>query len=217
MTSKQTQAWASELGSEYTDRNMMTVAQMNEMFVKRYGTSRTSMNFDFVGDLEKSTKILEVGTNIGNQLLCLQDMGFTNLYGIDVSQHAVDASKYRTSNIDIRVGSAQEIPFGDRYFDLVFTSGVLIHINPGDLRKAMKEIYRCSSCYIWGLEYFSLRYEEIPYRGTEETSELLWSGNFLRMYRELFKGLRYVKARSFLCVEDGKETGNRDMMFLLSK
>ena len=71
-------------------------------------------------------------------------MGFTNLYGIELQGYAVELSKSRTHNINIIQGSAFDIPFKNEYFDLVFTSGLLIHIHPSNIREAMNEIYRCT-------------------------------------------------------------------------
>ena len=96
---------------------------------ERYGYTRTEINSEFIGDFDRDMKILEVGSNVGNQLLCLQEMGFKSLYGIELQNYAVELSKSRTKRINIIEGSAFDIPFKDSYFDLVFTSGVLIHIS----------------------------------------------------------------------------------------
>jgi len=46
----------------------------------------------------------------------------------------VERSKQNLKNIDILQGSAFDVPFKDGFFDLVFTSGVLIHLASGDIR-----------------------------------------------------------------------------------
>jgi len=115
-----------EFGKKYTDRNILTLDELDEMYRKKIGVSRTELNNLFIGGLDRSIKILEVGSNIGNQLLLLQKMGFKNLYGIEINSYAVEFSKSRTKNIiNIIQGSAFDIPFKDKYFDLVFTSGLL--------------------------------------------------------------------------------------------
>ncbi len=145
---KQIKAWSGEFGKKYTDRNTLTIDELDELYGKNYGVTRTELNNLFIEKLNRNIRILEVGSNIGNQLLLLQQLGFRNLYGIEINTYAVDFSKSRTRNININQGTVFEIPFEDRYFDLVFTSGLLIHIGPSDITMAMKEICRCTRKYI---------------------------------------------------------------------
>jgi len=56
--------------------------------------------------------------------------GINNLYGIELQQYAIEKAKALTKRINIIHGVADDIPFKDGYFDMVFTSGVLIHIHP---------------------------------------------------------------------------------------
>jgi len=163
---KQMEKWAGEFGKEYTDRNALTLEEMERLCQKNYGVTRTEMNLEFIGDLGRSIRILEVGSNIGNQLLCLQNMGFQTLYGIELQEYAVEISKSRTKHINIIQGSAFDIPFKDNFFDLVFTSGLLIHIAPSDVEQILREIHRCTKKYIWGSEYFADSYTQVEYRWT---------------------------------------------------
>ena len=207
---KQLKKWKNSFGKEYTDRNSFSVAQLDNLYKKRYGLTRTKLNIDFIGKLNKKIKILEVGSNVGNQLLMLQKMGFKNLFGLEPLEYAVELSKKRLIGINIIRGSAFDIPFKDIYFDLVFSSGVLIHINPKDIRKAMKEIYRCTNKYIWGFEYFSEKYQEVNYRGEKN---LLWKADFPRLYIQNFSDLKLIKVKYIKYLQDN----NIDEMFLLKK
>lgn len=157
----QIQNWTGSFGREYTDRNALSLEELEAMYESRYGLTRTELNERFLADVDRSSRILEVGSNIGNQLLCLQQMGFQSLYGIEVQGYAVELSKSRTSHINIIEGSAFDIPYKDSYFDLVFTSGVLIHLHPSDVAEAMKEIHRCTKWYIWGFEYYAEKYKPL--------------------------------------------------------
>ena len=56
----------------------------------------------------------------------------------------LEFSKQRTGNINIIQGSAFDIPFENKYFELVFASGVLIHISPDDINLVLNETYRCT-------------------------------------------------------------------------
>lgn len=202
--------WAGEFGKEYTDRNALSLEEMEALFETNYGVTRTELNEKFLGSLDRSVRILEVGSNVGNQLLCLQKMGFTRLYGIELQSYAVELSKSRTRGINIIQGEASDIPFRDGYFDVVFTSGVLIHIAPADLPDVMKEIYRCSRRYIFGFEYYSDTPKEVMYRGHEN---LLWKADFASKYLELFDDLHVIKDEKIKYLNNE----NVDTMFLLEK
>lgn len=209
-STNQMQEWAGDFGKEYTDRNAMSVEEVELLYKGYFGITRTEMNRRFVGDLDRNIKILEVAANIGNQLCLLQNMGFKSLYGIELQPYAVELAKNRTKGINIIQGSAFDIPFKDGFFDLVFTSGLLIHISPDDINEVLKEIYRCTKLYIWGMEYFAEAYTEVSYRGH---SDLLWKTNFPKMFLDHFRKLRPINVQHFKYLSND----NVDVMFLLQK
>lgn len=207
----QKQKWSTEFGKEYTDRNIYTPNELDEFYKKQYGVTRSEMNKNFFSEfLDKDSKILEVGCNVGNQLRLLQSMGYNNLYGIELQDYAVEKAKEFTKGINIIKGMADDIPFKDEYFDLVFTSGVLIHINPESIKKVLEEIYRCSNDYIFGFEYFSDNYEKINYRGNDD---LLWKTDFSKLYLKYTPNLKIEKYQKFKYIDNN----NEDLMFLLKK
>ena len=211
MTTKQMEAWVGDIGKLYTDRNTRTLRGVELLYLVRYGLYRTQMNDLFIGGFDRDIKILEVGCNIGNQLEVLQSQGFKNLYGVELQPYAVERAKGRTQGINIIQGSAFDIPFKDNYFDMVFTSGVLIHIAYADLGKVMDEIYRCTKKYIWGLEYYEDTFTLINWR---EKVDLMWKAPYCQYYLDRFKDLKLIKEQKFPYV--GEEQ-NKDSVFLLSK
>jgi pseudaminic acid biosynthesis-associated methylase len=206
----QLKRWQGKFGREYTDRNVLAPQEMNNLYLKNYGINRTALNEMFIEDFDRSFRILEVGANVGNQLIVLQQMGFENLYGIEINSYANKIARANTKNINIISGSAFDIPFEDKCFDMVFTSGVLIHIAPSDIRMALQEIHRVTKEYIWGFEYYADKYTEVMYRGHKE---LLWKANFAGLYLEMFDDLELVKEKHVKYLEND----NVDVMFLLRK
>jgi len=207
----QTKKWTGEFGRKYTKRNDYPPSELDRLYRKNFGISRTELNRLFVGGFSRDIRILEVGANMGNQLLLLQKMGFKNLYGIEINPYAVEYAKLKSKSIILIHGSAFDIPFKDKYFDLVFTSGVLIHIHPSSIREAIKEIFRCSRKYIWGFEYYSEKY--VPggmYRGEEN---MFWKADFSRICLDLSRGAKLVKEKRIKYLE----TENMDTMFLIRK
>ena len=210
MTTEQIKEWSGAFGKDYTDRNALSLEEMEDLYRKNYGLSRTELNQRFLDGIDRGARILEVGSNIGNQLLCLQRMGFSKLYGIELQSYAVELSKSRTKDINIIQGEASDIPYKDSFFDVVFTSGVLIHISSSSLPDIMKEIHRCTKDYIFGFEYYSEKPTEIEYRGHRD---LLWKASFAEMYLELFDDLTLEKEEKIKYLN----SANVDSMFLLGK
>jgi pseudaminic acid biosynthesis-associated methylase len=207
---RQMRQWQGIFGKEYTDRSALSLPEMELSYQERYGITRAEMNLKFLGEFDRDMKVLEVGSNIGNQLLCLQKAGFKNLYGIELQSYAVKLSKSRTKGINIIQGSAFNIPFKDGFFGLVFTSGLLIHIAPEDINMVLDEIHRCTKQYIWCFEYYSDAYTQIPYRGH---ADLLWKANFSQLFLDRFSNLKLVREEHFKYLD----SDNVDAMFLLEK
>lgn len=177
----QEDTWSGEFGLKYNKRNDYSFEEYNRVFFDLYGHQRVDMMNDFIGDLPKDARILEVGCNFGGQLIQLQNMGFSNLYGLELQWDAVKRSITQTSKINILQGSGTDIPFKDGYFDLVFTFGVLIHISPNIIGSVMKEIVRVANNLIWGFEYYNPEYIELQYHNQPN---LMWKGNFAKIYNE---------------------------------
>jgi pseudaminic acid biosynthesis-associated methylase len=207
---KQSETWRGEFGSQYSERNLLSPPDLDHLYQRSYGIKRTVLNQRFLADIPRTASILEVGCNLGNQLIPLHEMGFENLAGIDVQEAIVNKAQSRIPWASVTQGSALKIPFPDASFDMVFTSGLLIHIAPQDLPVAMNEIYRCSKRWIWGFEYHSPQMTEVPYRGH---SELLWKTDYARFYTESFSDLELVLEQRLKYLQNE----NTDSMFLLRR
>jgi pseudaminic acid biosynthesis-associated methylase len=206
----QIKEWQGVFGQEYTDRNLLTPAAHDALYSDDFGTTRKQLNQIFLQDIPKEARILEVGCNVGNQLVLLQQMGYSNLSGVEIQPYALELAKSRTRNIELCQGSAFDIPHETGSFDLVFTSRVLIHISIDDLGSALDEIHRCAGTYIWGIEYFSRGATEVNYRGR---NGLLWKSDYAKLYLDRFKDLELVREQR-LPYLSGE---NVDSMFLLRK
>lgn len=206
----QTEVWKSEFGREYTDRNTFDVDALDSLYRTNYGLTRTLINQNFLCTISKDATFLEVGCNTGNQLLLLQRMGYGHLSGLELQPYALEIARSRTRNISLVQGSALSIPHGDAMFDVVFTSGVLIHIAPPDLSRAMDEIHRCARKFIWGLEYYAPSVTEVNYRNR---SGLLWKQDYAQRYLQRFEDLELVREQHLPYLEGS----NVDTVFLLRK
>lgn len=210
MKNIQIEFWKSDFGKDYTLRNTTNLEDWDKIHLETWGITKSKMYDEFLSDVSKEIKILEVGCNTGMQLLCLQKMGFKNLFGIEIQEYAVELAKCNTKNINIIQSNGFDIPFRDEYFDLVFTSGVLIHIHPDNLKNIMGEIVRCSNKFILGHEYYNKETISVNYRGNESA---LWKGNYCNFYLKLYPNLKLVNQKLFKY----KKNENIDLMFMLKK
>lgn len=208
---KQIEFWKGDFGKEYTDRCSHNNEEWDATYKSTWGKTKIEMNESFLKNVSKEAKILEVGCNTGMQLNGFQRMGFENIYGIELQAYAVEEAKKYTRNINIICGSGFDMPFKDKYFDIVCTNGVLIHILPADLPKIMAEMYRCSSKYIWGFEYYAEKVTEINYRGN---TNYLWKADYAALFMEQFPDLKLVKKEMYPYVTNPQ---NVDCMYLLEK
>lgn len=99
-----------------------------------YETHRSKALYELIKNSKRNIRILEIGCNIGRNLNYLSEMGFTDLSGIEINQHAIDLMPkiYPNLNCTIHTGSAEDIlpTFTDKQYDLAFTMAVIEHIHP---------------------------------------------------------------------------------------
>ena len=169
--------WGSDFGVDYTNRNVVSPE------------SRVNA-FKVMLDGLKINRILEVGCNVGHNLVAISKTGEYQLVGLEPSKYAVSQGR-ANSNLAILEGNIFDIPFKDGYFDLVFTSGVLIHIKLDDLPKAIDEMYRVSSKYLLVIEYFAEKETVIPYHGH---NDMLWKRDFKKQFEQRYPTLKLIRS-----------------------
>ena len=144
--------WRSEFGAHYTDRNDLERPA-------RLATWRRILS-----GLEV-TRVLEVGCNVGWNLRYLTALGVPEVWGVEPQRYAIERARRDRPDLTLVPGTAFALPFRDGWFDLTFTSGVLIHIGPDDLGRALDELHRCTRRYLVAIEYDHPAEVEVPYRG----------------------------------------------------
>lgn len=181
MKTKQAEYWAGEPGEAYIRRNSAIGTRYED---------RKSF-FDLFKSFNKDSAILEAGCNIGLNLQILQGLGFTNLHGVDIGQKALGIASKSYPNVKFAQADLAELPYEDSQFDVVYTSGVLIHFNPLDaLNVAMKEIYRCSKSVILGFEDYGSEFTSKVYTGR---GDFYWKGPYVERWLKQFPSLDLKK------------------------
>jgi pseudaminic acid biosynthesis-associated methylase len=145
-------------------------------------------------------RFLEVGCGNGANLRALTHLIPPKyVWGVDVNDGAIAAVHAGLPNVNAVWGLARELPFRDRYFDLVATVGLLIHIPDSTLPIVMNEIVRCSRRWVFCGEYHADEATEVEYRGQ---TGVLFKRDYGRIYRDLFPRLTLCE-EGFLTKEQG--------------
>jgi pseudaminic acid biosynthesis-associated methylase len=150
--------WAGEFGNEYIARNQ--------------GEQLVTSNVVLFGRILKSAphirSIVELGCNIGMNLQALNRINKEfELCGFEINQNAARIARER--NIaQIVEGTILDPLSTTRQYDLAFTKGVLIHINPAELSKVYDNLHRLSSRYILVCEYYNPSPVAVKYRGNDD-------------------------------------------------
>ena len=201
--------WKGEFGNSYADRNI-SVEETNQLYKERTGITFEDVFKKIFSNIDKNAKILELGCNVGLKLSILQKLGFTNLTGVEINEKAFKIAKKNYPNIKFHNSSIEEFNSNGEQFDLVYTSGVLIHINPKALPEVIKKIISLSKEYIFDSEYYSDKLIEVNYRGHEET---LWKQNFPQLFLNEDSKLKIIKQEKIYW----KNEDLCDIIYLLKK
>jgi len=190
--------WREQFGVEYIERNR-SASVGREPFWR------------WLHEQHPFRTALEVGCNIGGNLRWLTELiEPADVYGVDINEHALREARKGFPDTNVLRSPARKLPFRDGFFDLTFTTVVLIHQPPETLPVVMNEIVRCSRKYVLCGEYFSEQLEEVPYRGQ---SGALFKRDFGGLYQSLFPELKLIHQRYEPLAEDG--TGWDDVTFWL--
>ncbi len=164
--SPQENFWAGEFGDAYIERNASDGLLAGSIMLFS----------DVLKHTQSVASVLEIGSNYGLNLRALNTLlPQAHLTGLEINKKAFDILD-ALPFVDARQGSAQSFD-SDEQWDLTFTRGVLIHINPDDLPTVYHKLYTTSKRYILIAEYYSQHPQALPYRGHED-----------RLYKRDFAG-----------------------------
>ena len=170
MVEEVAQWWAEGFGDSYHERNRVN-------WQERMPFWQSALEFC------TPATVLEVGCGPGwNLRAIMARQPSIECHGIDINAGAVEEA--RQAGIEARCGTAVSIAghYDAGSMDLVFTSGVLIHIPPEQLETVMRAIITTSARYVLAIEYDAEEAEEIDYRGH---AGKLWKRPYGQLYQAL--------------------------------
>ncbi len=109
---------------------------------KGEGSWRPAEAFPYFVDLagvKSGQSVLDIGCGTGFLLLAAATRG-AKISGLDISEEAVKLAGQSIPEADLRVGNAENLPYGDTTFDHVFCLGAMEHFL--DMGKGLDEMIR---------------------------------------------------------------------------
>jgi len=90
--------------------------------------------------LNEEDRILDAGCGSGEHLLLLESMGFTNLYGFDLSEEMVRIARKKCGHAKIEKGDTEKLDYPSDFFDAIIAISLLMYLpDPG---KGLMELKR---------------------------------------------------------------------------
>lgn len=158
---EQEEFWSGQFGNDYIERN-----KDNALF----GT-RINLWTKILERTKDVESVIEFGSNIGLNLKAMKIINpKMNFAAIEINHKAVDILKNDAllkDSVDIYEQSIVEYN-PEKMYDLAFTAGVLIHINPDELQNVYEKLYKSSKKYICVAEYYNPSPVTVTYRGNQE-------------------------------------------------
>ncbi len=172
---EQEEFWAGEFGNDYITRN--NDGQIIAGNVNLFSKILTRTN--------SVKSIIEFGANIGFNLIALKQLLPNCIFSaVEINETACKELKKKDwlNTFNESILSFESI----EKYDLVFSKGVLIHINPDELKIVYKNLYDSSSKYILIIEYYNPSPVEINYRGhSGKLFKRDFAGEMLNLYPDL--------------------------------
>jgi pseudaminic acid biosynthesis-associated methylase len=147
--------WANEFGNDYPTRNEgEKLVSVNVAMFSKILRNCPSVN-----------SVAELGCNIGLNMIALNRINKNfDLRGYEINAKAAETAQ--KENIAEIINTTVVEPLDpSKKFDLTFTKGVLIHINPDLLPVVYQNLYNLSNRYIMVYEYYNPTPVSVEYRG----------------------------------------------------
>ncbi len=135
---------------------------------------------------KKGLNILECGSNIGRNITQIKKLYPDSKCSIiEISDKAYEICKVNNIIDQSFNGSILDCSFSENQFDIVFTMGVLIHIDPKNLFENISKMVGWSKKYILIGEYFSRTPCRLEYQGENNK---LFKRDFGKYFLDNFDG-----------------------------
>jgi pseudaminic acid biosynthesis-associated methylase len=167
--------WKGNFGDEYTNRN-----NEEKIFISKKNFFKNLLNKINISN------VLELGCNRGLNLLAINELNKEiELNGLEINTKSYEILKNKNVCNNLFNISINDFN-SDKNYNLVFTFGVLIHLNPEKLDSVYEKIFNLSDKYILIAEYYSRNTTMIEYRNnTDKLFKRDFCGEIMKKYNQL--------------------------------
>jgi 2-polyprenyl-3-methyl-5-hydroxy-6-metoxy-1,4-benzoquinol methylase len=109
-------------------------SNLPERYMSKNRNGRSLFLVDLLDKIgvKREHAVLEIGCNAGRNLIHLRNAGYSNLYGIEISEEAVELMRSIAPEVakTVSVGAVEDVlpSFGE--VDVIFSMAVLVHLHP---------------------------------------------------------------------------------------
>lgn len=156
-STEQEEFWSGNFGVAYSERNRDP----------RMLCSNTALFSSILRHTSGIHSIIEFGANVGFNLKSIDQLiADADLAGVEINEKAAQSLR-EWGRCAVHAVSVLEFT-PTRQWDLAFTKGLLIHVNPARLPDVYNTLVQSSRRYVCVVEYYSPTPVTIPYRGNEQ-------------------------------------------------
>ncbi len=179
---EQEKFWSGNFGNNYTKRLPTKLLLANNIsFFKKILKKNYKIN-----------SLIELGANNGSNILAIKKIKkkLNNITAVEINSNACKQLE-KIKKISVINKPISKLKIKDK-FDLVLLKGVLIHVNPNQLKKIYKKISTLSSKYVLIAEYYNPYPIKIDYRHHKN-----------KLFKRDFAGEFVANNRNFKIVDYG--------------
>ncbi len=123
--------------TDYWDVKSGSYSRLNRNHLKKISEIASFL------EMHAGMKVLEVGVGTGEHAEFILSRYNVNFYGVDISQGMINSSGERLKQykaVDLRVANGESLPFEDGFFDAVFCTATLHHLEKPE--NGISEMFR---------------------------------------------------------------------------
>ncbi len=178
---EQEKFWRGKFGDNYTKRNSIDLGLVNNIYFFKKILKNIKIN-----------SLIELGANNGSNILAIKKVKkkLNNITAVEINSKACKELE-RIKCVKVINQSISKLKIKKK-FDFVLLKGVLIHINPNQLKKIYEKISKLSNKYVLIAEFYNPYPIKIDYRNFKN-----------KLFKRDFAGEFIANTKNFKIIDYG--------------